>query len=120
MPDRRTFLCGLAALPFAGGSVAILGRSTAATALPAAFDPAAFLADLTAAGYGVTAYRSVPCAGYGEISKPSYYIEPPERDGFGDDYSAIMARWTGAMKACPDHVERVTAEVFKQCREAAA
>ena len=120
MSDRRTVLCGLASLPCAGGAVAILGRPAVAAALPVAFDPEAFLADLTAAGYGVTAYRSVPRPGQDEISTPSYYVQPPENGGFGDDYFAIMARWTDAMKACPDHVERVTAEVFKRCREASA
>ncbi len=120
MPDRRTVLCGLAALPFAGGAVAILGQPTAATPLPVGFDPATFLADLTAAGYGVSAYRSVPRPGYREISTPSFYVQPPEGDGFGDAYDAVMARWTDAMKACPDHVECVVAEVFRQCREAAA
>ncbi len=118
MPDRRTVLCGLAALPFAGGAVAILGQPTAAVALPVAFDPAAFLAELTAAGYGVTAYRSIPRGGE-NISTPSYFIRPPDGRGFGDDYLAIMARWADEVRACPDHVERVTAEVFKQCREAA-
>ena len=120
MRDRRTVLCGLAALPFAGGAVAILGQPTAATALPVSFDPVAFLADLTAAGYRVSAYRSIPRGGGENTSTPSYFIQPPAGRGFGEDHRAIMARWSDAMDACPDHVERVVAHVFEQRREASA
>ena len=113
MFDRRSFLCGLAALPLLGGSVAIVGQPAVAAALPVAFDPAVFVADLMGAGYEVTAYRSVPL-GREERSRPSYYIQPPSGRGFGEAYFAIVARWTDAMDACPDHVERVVAYVFDE------
>ncbi len=85
--------------------------------MPLAFDPAAFLAELTEAGYGVTAYRSIPRGGE-NISTPSYFIRPPEGRGFGNDYLAIMARWADAVRACPEHVESVVAEVFERHRVA--
>ena len=80
------------------------------------FDPAAFVADLQAAGYGVSAYQDVPRGGE-KARPPNYLIRPPE-GGFGADYAAVMAWWWGSMDACPDHVERVVDYVFKCSREA--
>ena len=117
MSDRRTFLRGLASLPLIGGSIVILGQPTAA-AVPAAFDPAAFLSDLRAAGYDVTACRGVPRGGRAAPS-PSYFITPMGGSGFGEGYLAVMVKWTDALKACPDHVERVVDHVFEKSQVAA-
>ncbi|RYB06249.1 hypothetical protein [Lichenibacterium ramalinae] len=117
MADRRSFLRGLVLLPLIGGSIAILGQPTAA-AVPADFDPAAFLSDLRAAGYDVTACRGVPRGG-GAAPSPSYFITPTGGSGFGEVYLAVMVKWTAAMNACPDHVERVVAHVFEDNQVAA-
>ena len=109
MADRRSYLRGLAALPLSGGSLAILGQPASAAALPVAFDPAAFVAEIMATGYVVSAHRSVPLPGGEKVSRPSYRIEPPPDRGFGEADLAIMAPWNAAMDACPDHVKRVVA-----------
>ena len=75
---------------------------------PATFDPTAFLADLTTAGYRVSAYYDVPCCG-SPVSPPSYIILPPKGRGFGAACTAVMERWHDAMETCPDHVEEVVA-----------
>ena len=80
------------------------------------FDAAAFVANLQAAGYGVSAYWPVPRGGE-KARPPSYFIRPPE-DGFGAEYAAVMARWTDAMDAHPEHVALVVDYVFKRSQEA--
>ena len=88
-------------------------------ALPAVFDPAAFVADLEAAGYEAVGYYPIPLGR--EPAKPStYFICPPKGRGFDATYGAVMAKWGNAMDACPDHVDRVVAYVFQQARRAAA
>ena len=68
---------------------------------PAVFDPAAFLADLDAAGCGVFLVQPVSL---GRENVPTtYFIEP------APGYTTVMSRWSNAMDACPDHVERVVA-----------
>lgn len=84
---------------------------------PAVFDAAAFVADLMAAGYGVSAYYDVPRGGK-TPSEPRYMIRPPRGCGFAVNYPDLMARWGDAIEACPDHVERVVAYVF-ECGRAA-
>ncbi len=81
-----------------------------------AFDAAAFVEDLQAAGYGISAYWPVPRGGE-KARPPSYFIQPPE-SGFGAEYSAVMARWTDAMDVHPEHVALVVDYVFKRAREA--
>ncbi len=85
--------------------------------MPTTFDAAGFVADLQAAGYGVVAYQPVPRGGDERARSPSYFIRPPE-DGFGAEYAAVMARWTDAMDAYPEHVALVVDYVFKRSREA--
>ncbi len=118
MPDRRTVLCGLAALPFAGGAVAILGQPTAASLFRSASTrrPSS---PISLRPGTASAHIEASRARNGEISTPSYYVRPPDGDGFGD---ASTPSWRDGLThaACPDHVERVVAEVFRQCREAAA
>ena len=116
MADRRSFLRGLVTLPLiVGGTVVIFPQAAAAIVppLPVAFDPAAFVTDLAAAGYSVIAHRSVPRGGE-RTSIPSYVIQPRRGRGFGKGYIAVMARWNAAMDACPDHVEHVVAYAFSQ------
>ena len=104
---------------FVQGGVVVLGAGAmgipiaAQAALPTAFDPAAFVDDLLAAGYRVSAYVGVPCGGL-SVEPPSYIIRPPPGRGFGAAYTAIMSRWADAMDACPDHVERVVTYAFGQ------
>lgn len=89
--------------------------ASARAALPTAFDPAAFVDDLLAAGYRVSAYLGVPCGGL-SVEPPSYIIRPLPGRGSGAGYRAVMARWADAIGACPDHIERVVAYVFERCR----
>ena len=65
------------------------------------FDPAAFLADLDAAGCEVFLMQPVSLGR--ENVSTTYFIAPTP------GYVAAMARWADAMDACPDHVERVVA-----------
>ena len=101
------------------GGAAVLGAAVAGipasarTTLPTAFDPAACVNDLLAAGYRISAYVSVPCDGF-SVEPPAYLIRPPPGRGFGAAYTAVMARWADAMDACPDHVERVVTYAFGQ------
>ena len=97
-----------------GAAVAGIPASARPT-LPTAFDPAAFVDDLLAAGYRVSAYVGVPCGGL-SVEPPSYIIRPPPGRGFGAAYTAVMSRWADAIGACPDHIERVVAYVFERHR----
>ena len=109
---RRGFVQGGAVVLGAGA----MGIPIAAqAALPTAFDPAAFVDDLLAAGYRVSAYVGVPCGGL-SVEPPSYIIRPPPGRGLGAGYRAVMARWADAIGACPDHIERVVAYVFERHR----
>lgn len=68
----------------------------------AAFDLAAFLADLDAAGYRVV--LSAPGTRFGPGDEVStYFIRP------SPGYSHVMLRWHEALAACPDHVPRMVA-----------
>ena len=116
LADRRTLLAGLAALPAAGLLAFPFGELAAEVTL--AFDPAAFIADLKAAGYSLIAYRAVPRGGE-PAEPPGYFIRPPKGCGFGAAYTAVMARWWDAMDACPDHAERVAVHVLGQTGRAA-
>ncbi len=106
---------GAAALP-AGISRALSAEAQSTTAAgDAVFDPAAFVADIRAAGFSITAMRDAPQPGWG-AGRPTYCIGPGARTTFGRPYLAIMARWSDAMDACPDHVERVVAHIVEQAR----
>ncbi len=86
MLERRSMLAGLAALPVVmlpPDIVKMLSADTIPTmAIPVVFDPAAFLADLTASGHGIYAYYDVPI-GSEPAGPPSYLIRPPKGRGFG-------------------------------------
>lgn len=47
---------------------------------------------------------------------PAYFITPARGHGFGQAYFLDMARWSDAMDACLDHIERVVAHVFDRER----
>ena len=68
---------------------------------PVAFDPAAFVADLRAAGCRVVVGGPIRPS-----DLPDGYFIAPSRG-----YPAVMARWSDAMEACPDHIERVVARL---------
>lgn len=105
---------GAAALPGAIVEALLAEPPPTAVAGAAAFDPAAFVADLHAAGFSVIAMRETPQPGWGAC-RPAYCIGPGPRGAFsGRRYLAVMARWSDAMDACPDHVERVVAHLLEQ------
>ena len=82
------------------------------SAPPKTFDPAAFVADLQAAGCRVI--LSWPATTFGPDEEPaSYFVKPSPA------YAAVMAKWSDAMGACPDAHERVVACLFEM-REAEA
>lgn len=113
---RRGLLrAGSAAL---GAVLVPIGATVLTAAAPLAFYPAAFIADLKAAGYGVVAYYPVPRGGE-PAEPPGYFIRPPKGRGFGVAYTAVMTKWRDAMNACPDHVERVASHVSEHFRSAA-
>ena len=101
---------GAAALPGAIVEALSAARAPTTAAGLAAFDPAAFVADLRAAGYTVTAIREVPRP---DAGRPSYCIQPAVGRGFGDGYISVMERWADAMAACPDHVDHVVAHLAR-------
>lgn len=109
---------GTAALPGAIVEAFSAESPSMAVSGAAAFDPAAFVADLQAAGFSVIAMRSIPQPGWG-ANRPAYCIGPGSRSAFGGRrYLAVMARWSDAMDACPDHVDRVVAHVLEQGSQA--
>lgn len=107
---------GAAALP-AGLGVALSAESPPMVAAGAvAFNPAAFVADLRAAGYTVSAMPDIPQPSW-DMRAPTYSIMPARGRGFGEAYFDVMERWTGAMDACPDHVSLVVAYVLERDRK---
>ncbi len=75
---------------------------SAAGERPAAFDPAAFVADLRAVGCRVVLSEPGTRFGSGDEA-PTYFIRP------GSGYCLVMAKWGEALAACPDHVGQVVA-----------
>ncbi len=65
------------------------------------FDTAAFLADLEAAGCRVR--LEIPGTRFTGDEAPTYFIAPSR------GYAAVMAKWSSAIAACPDHAAQVTA-----------
>ena len=78
--------------------------------MSAAFDPAAFVADLRAAGCRVV--LSTPGTRFGPGDEAAtYIIGPADGHGFGDAYSDVMMRWADALAASRENVERVVAHL---------
>ena len=73
----------------------------------AAFDPAAFLADLDAAGCKAVLITPGTC--FDPSDEASTYFIRPSRG-----YTAVMARWWTAMDACHDAHERVVATLAER------
>lgn len=97
---RRALVAG------AGAALGAVALPTAATA--PAFDPATYVADLCAVGCRPYAFRSVE----GGILGPwRYGIYAPPSIGFGEALDDLAARWRPAMKANPDHGDRVAAYI---------
>lgn len=108
---RRALVQGAGA---ALGAAALSEGVVLANGTPAAFDPAAYIADLRAIGCEVylSQRRSRPgVMGYGIVS--------PAEMGFSEDFRLVMVRWDAAIAACRDHVERVAAYLSGSFQEAA-
>lgn len=103
--DRRTVLVGLGA-----AAVAIVAGVPAAA--DPVFDPAAFCADLHAAGLDVWLTRPVGPGG----GRPSCFIVPGSDGRPTPAELDVLARWSDAMGACPDHVDRVAAHLALSAR----
>ncbi len=93
---------GAAALPVGFVEALAAELPCTAPAAPATFDPAAFVADLHAAGCRVALSEPGTRFGSGDEA-PTYFIRP------GPGYCAVIARWSEAMEACSDHVGQVVA-----------
>lgn len=107
---------GAGALP--AGITAALAAATPPTGLPAAlppaFDPGAFVDDLLDAGCRVLLIRDEAHSFNPHPRPPHVCIIPPGGRWSAASYGAVMARWTDAMDACPDHAERLVAHMAQR------
>ena len=81
-----------------------IGDARSGPVCSSAFDAAAFLEDLKAAGCDVVLMMSGTSFGPGDAAA-TYFIRP------APGYTAVMAKWSDAMDACPDAHERVVARL---------
>lgn len=77
-----------------------------AEAAPAAFDPAAYLADLERIGVRVLL---VPGGRPGRIC-----MLPADGQGFGNPFLPVSQRWAAAIEGHPDHVGAVVEHLLQR------